>query len=102
MICIKVLIWKKYNDDNITYFIGHLHESFDVNKVGGISGDYIEDDWTLTNIVVVDRCGCTKDEYTSYMILEVSKSIKYQKRTIKYDIDKKKWGEEWLLVRSDK
>lgn len=44
MICIKVLIWKKYNDDNITYFIGHLHESFDVNKVGGISGDYIEDD----------------------------------------------------------
>ncbi len=81
-------LWKKYNDDNITYFIGHLHNSFDVNEVEGIVGDYIEDDGTLTNIVVVDSCGCTKDEYTSYMILEVSKSIKYQKRTIKYDRDK--------------
>lgn len=81
-------LWKKYNDDNITYFIGHLHESFDVNEVCGISGDYIEDDGTLTNIVIVDSCGCRKDEYTSYMILEVSKSIKYQKRTIKYDRDK--------------
>lgn len=84
----NINLWKKYNDDNITYFIGHLHNSFDVNEVDGISGDYIEDDGTLTNIVVVDSCGCRKDEYTSYMILEISKSIKYEKRKVKYDRDK--------------
>lgn len=81
----NINLWRKYNDDNITYFIGHLHNSFDVNEVEGIVGDYIEDDGTLTNIVVVDSCGCTKDEYTSYMILEISKSISYQRRKIKYD-----------------
>lgn len=37
-------LWKKYNDDKITYFIGYLHNSFDVNEVDGILGDYIEDD----------------------------------------------------------
>ena len=83
-----ISLWKKYNDDNITYFIGHLHNSFDVNEVEGIVGDYIEDDGTLTNIVVVDSCGCRKDEYTSYMILEISKSIKYETRKVKYDRDK--------------
>lgn len=48
----------------------------------------IEEDGTLTNIVVVDSCGCSKDEYTSYMILEISKSIKYKTRKVKYDRDK--------------
>ncbi len=78
-------LWKKYNNDNITYFIGHLHESFNVNEVDGISGDFIEDDGALTNIEVVDSAGCTKDEYTSYMILEISKNISYYRKKIKYD-----------------
>lgn len=81
-------LWKKYNDDKITYFIGHLHNSFDVNEVDGIIGDYIEDDGTLVNIEVIDSAGCTKDEYTSYVILEISKVIKWQKRKIKYDREK--------------
>lgn len=81
-------LWKKYNDDKITYFIGHLHNSFDVNEVDGILGDYIEDDGTLVNIEVIDSAGCTKDEYTSYIILEISKVIKWQKRKIKYDREK--------------
>ncbi len=81
-------LWKKYNDDKITYFIGHLHNSFDVNEVDGILGDYIEDDGTLVNIEVIDSAGCTKDEYTSYVILEISKVIKWQKRKIKYDREK--------------
>lgn len=78
-------LWKKYNDDKITYFIGHLHNSFDINEVDGIKGDYILEDKTLTNIEIVDSAECTKDEYTFYVILEISKSIKYQKRKIKYD-----------------
>ena len=78
-------LWKKYNDDKITYFIGHLHNLFDINEVDGIKGDYILEDKTLTNIEIVDSAGCTKDEYTFYVILEISKSIKYQKRKIKYD-----------------
>lgn len=81
-------LWKKYNDDKITYFIGHLHNLFNVNEVDGIIGDYIEDDGTLVNIEVIDSAGCTKDEYTSYIILEISKVIKWQKRKIKYDNEK--------------
>lgn len=81
-------LWKKYNDDKITYFIGHLHNLFNVNEVDGIIGDYIEDDGTLVNIEVIDSAGCTKDEYTSYVILEISKVIKWQKRKIKYDREK--------------
>ena len=81
-------LWKKYNDDNIIYFIGHLHDSFNINEVEGILGDIIEDEGTLTNIEVVDSAGCTKDEYTSYMILEISKNIKYQRRKIKYNREK--------------
>lgn len=81
-------LWKKYNDDKITYFIGYLHNSFDVNEVDGILGDYIEDDGTLVNIEVIDSAGCTKDGYTSYVILEISKVIKWQKRKIKYDREK--------------
>ena len=42
----------------------------------------------LTNIEIVDSAGCTKDDYTSYMILEISKTTKYLKRKIKYDRDK--------------
>ena len=45
-------LWKKYNNDRITYFVGHLHNSFNINEVDGISGDYIEDDGVLTNIEI--------------------------------------------------
>lgn len=83
-----VNLWKKYNDDNITYFIGHLHNSFNINEVEGIKGDYIENDGTLTNIEIVDSAGCTKDEYTSYIIIEISKNSKYQRRKIKYNRNK--------------
>lgn len=44
--------------------------------VDGILGDYIEDDGTLVNIEVIDSARCTKDGYTSYVILEISKVIK--------------------------
>lgn len=81
-------LWKKYNDDTITYFIGHLHQSFDINEVDGISLDFIEDDGTLTNIEIVESAGCTKDEYTSYTIIEISKNSKFQSRKIKYNREK--------------
>lgn len=81
-------LWKKYNDDNITYFIGYIHDSFNINEVEGISEDYIEDDKTLTNIEIIDSAGCTKDEYTSYMILDIAKNINMQKRKIKYNREK--------------
>lgn len=81
-------LWKKYNNDNVVYFIGHLHNSFNINEVDGISEDYIADDGTLTNIVIVDSAGCTKDDKTSYMILEISKNIKYERKQIKYNRNK--------------
>lgn len=81
-------LWKKYNNDGIIYFVGHLHNSFNVNEVDGIAGDYIEDDETLTNIEVVDSAGCTRDEYTYYMILEIGKSTIFRRQKLKYDRDK--------------
>ncbi len=81
-------LWKKYNDSNITYIIGHLHTSFDSNDVEGIKGDFIEDDKTLTNIEVIDSAGCAKDDYTSYKIIEISKELKQQLRKIKYTNEK--------------
>ena len=30
-------LWKKYNNDGIIYFVGYLHNSFNVNEVDGIS-----------------------------------------------------------------
>lgn len=81
-------LWKKYNDDSIIYFIGHFHQSFDVIEVDGIFGDTIKDTGALTNIEIVESVGCTKDEYTSYTIIEISKNIRFEKRKLKYNRDK--------------
>lgn len=78
-------LWKKYNNDKVDYIIGHLHNSFDENEVDGISADFIQDDGTLTNISVVDSAGCTKDDNTSYMILEIGKNLRFEKINVKYD-----------------
>lgn len=81
-------LWKKFNNDYITYFIGHLHESLNINEVDGISFDLIEDLGKLTNINIVKSAGCTKDEYTFYTIIEISKNIHFRGQKIKYDRDK--------------
>lgn len=81
-------LWKKYNNDSITYFIGHLHDSFNINGVDGILGDTIEDFGTLTSIEIVESAGCTKDEYTSYTIIEIAKKICFREIKIKYNRDK--------------
>lgn len=80
-----ISLWKKYNNDSITYFIGHLHQSFNINEVNGISGDIIESGGTLTNIEIIDSAGCTKAKYTSYAIIEISKNIKFEQKKLKYD-----------------
>lgn len=80
-------LWIKYNNEDITYIIGHLHKSFDINDVDGISGDYIEKIGKLTNIEIVDSAGCSYNEYVSYMILEIDKSIKYERIKVKFDRD---------------
>lgn len=80
-----VNLWIKYNDPNITYVIGHLHKSFNINEVDGISGDYIEETRELTNIEIVDSAGCSYDEYVSYMILEIDKSVKFERIKVKFD-----------------
>lgn len=83
----NVNLWIKYNDPNIIYVIGHLHKSFNENIVDGISEDYITEIDQLPNIVIVDSAGCSQDEYVSYMILEIGKSIKFQRIKVKYDRD---------------
>lgn len=80
-------LWIKYNNPNITYIIGHVHKSFNINEVDGISGDYIEKTNELTNIEVVDSAGCSHNEYVSYMILEIDKSIKFERIKVKFNRD---------------
>lgn len=82
-----VNLWIKYNDPNITYVIGHLHKSFNINEVDGIFGDYIEEIGKLTNIEIVDSAGCSYDKYVSYMILEIDKSIKFERIKVEFDRD---------------
>ena len=83
-----VNLWIKYNNEYITYIIGHLHKSFNINEVDGISGDYIEKTGELTNIEIVDSAGCSYDDNVSYMILEIDKSIKFERIKVKFDRDK--------------
>lgn len=78
-------LWIKYNNPNITYVIGHLHKSFNINEVEGISGNYIEKIGELTNIEIVDSAGCSYDDYVSYMILDIGKSISFTKMKVKFD-----------------
>ena len=81
-------LWKKYNKDNITYLIGHLHNSFNINDIDGISGDYIEETDELTNIEIVDSAGCSKDEFVSYASLEICKSISLKNIKVIFDREK--------------
>lgn len=84
----EVDLWKKFYAPHITYVVGHLHKLIDVNSVPGISGDIIEDTGTLTNIEVIPSSGCSKDNYVYYMIIEISKSIKYELVKVKFDREK--------------
>ena len=72
----------KYNDPNILYIIGHLHKSFDLNEIYGTSKIN-----KLVNIEIVDSAGCSYDEYVSYMILEIGKSVKCTKVKVKFNRD---------------
>ena len=83
-----VNLWIKYNNEDITYIIGHLHKSFNENEVDGISEDYIETIDKLTNIIVLDSGGCTIDNNTSYMLIDINKSLKFSKINLTYDYNK--------------
>ena len=74
-----VNLWIKYNESDIMYIIGHLHKSFDSNKVEGISGDFIEKTGELPNIEIVDGVG----DNVSYLLIEIEKRIKLEKIKIK-------------------
>lgn len=78
-------LWKKYNSNNVVYMIGHLHNSFNINEVQGIIGDYIEEIGELTNILIVESAGCSKDDTVSYTSLEIGRSIKIRKVNVKFD-----------------
>lgn len=83
-----VNLWIKYNNEDITYIVGHLHKSFNENEVDGISEDYIEAIDELTNIIVLDSGGCTIDNNTSYMLIDINNSLKFSKINIIYDYNK--------------
>ena len=74
--------------EDITYIVGHLHKSFNENEVDGISGDYIEAIDELTNIFILDSSGCTIDNNTSYMLIDINKSLMFSKINITYDYNK--------------
>lgn len=78
-------LWIKYNNERKLYIIGHLHNSFNINEVDGISGDIIEQTGELTNIEIVDSAGCSKNDIVSYTSLEISKGIKIEKIKVKYE-----------------
>lgn len=81
-------LWIKYNNQNILYIIGHLHNSFNINEVDGINEDRIEQTGELTNIEIVDSAGCTKDEFVSYISLVIDKSINIKNIKVKFDREK--------------
>lgn len=81
----NVNLWIKYNNTNVIYFVGHLHNYFDPNEVEGISDDYIEDIMTLPNIYVVGSAGCSHDDMVAYTILDIDKSIQIKNIKVKFD-----------------
>lgn len=83
-----VNLWIKYDEENIYYLLGHLHKSFDINKVDGISDCRIEETGNFPNIYIVDSCGCTDSDITSYTILEIGKGFSYKKIKLNYNRDK--------------
>lgn len=83
-----VNLWIKYNNPDIFYIIGHLHKSFNFNEVEGIKGDYIEEINQLPNIEIVDSAGCSYDDYVSYLIIEIDKSISFKKIKVKFNREK--------------
>lgn len=80
-----IKLWIKYNNPNRTYIVGHLHKSFNENEVDGISGDYIEELEELTNIMVLDSAGCTTNNETSYMLIEIGKTRTFKVQKVKYN-----------------
>ena len=78
-------LWIKYSNPNITYVIGHLHKSFNINDVDGISGDYIESINKLTNIEIVESAGCSYNDEVAYMLIEIDKTIVFKNIKVKFD-----------------
>lgn len=81
-------LWIKHNKPDEKNIIGHLHYSFNPNLVNGISGDYIEETEELCNIDVLESAGCTKDSVTSYILINIDRSINYKIIKLNYDRDK--------------
>ena len=81
----NINLWIDYNDKNTTYVIGHLHRLFDINEVEGIKNNIIEKINESPNIELVGSGGCSYDEYVSYMIIEIDKTIKYEHVKVKFD-----------------
>lgn len=77
--------WIKYYDPNVSHIVGHLHEEFDINSVDVISGDIIEEINELPNIYVIPSVGCSYDNYASYAILDIDKSIRLERVKVEYD-----------------
>lgn len=78
----------KYNDENRTYVIGHLHKCFDFNDVEGISNDFIEKTRELPNIEVVESAGCSYTDKVGYTIIDINKSISIKRMIVKFDREK--------------
>lgn len=80
-----VNLWIKYNDPNVFYVLGHLHQTFNINEVEGILGDYIEETGELTNIEIVNSAGCSSNDEVSYMLIEINKGITFRNIKVKFD-----------------
>lgn len=87
-------LWIKHNMERKEHIIGHLHSSFNVNDVDGINGDYISSTGELANITVVDSAGCTKGNQTSYLLINIGKSI--EKRRVMLEYDRRKFEKKIL------
>ena len=74
--------------DKVDLRLGSGIEVLNENEVDGISGDYIEAIDELTNIFILDSSGCTIDNNTSYMLIDINKSLKFSKINLTYDYNK--------------
>lgn len=48
---------------------------FTENEIEGVNGDFYETTGELSNLWLVGSTGCTKDNKTSYTVLEIGKEV---------------------------
>lgn len=77
--------WIRNKDEYYYIFVGHEHAIYTENEIEGVNGNFYETTGELSNLWLVGSAGCTKNNKTSYTVLEIGRSIKIYRVNLKYD-----------------